>query len=78
MTPLSDGLAEPDARIDFHVPNDRLINTMVLETISITICLPTILRNLRGTMKERNSHRRPTSPARWLFKGTLVLLLLVW
>ena len=48
MTPLSDGLAEPDARIDFHVPNDRLINTMVLETISITIGLPTILRNLRG------------------------------
>lgn len=48
MTPFSDGLAEPDARIAFHFPNDRLINTMILETISITMYSSTNLLILRG------------------------------
>jgi len=48
MTPLSDGLAEPDARIDFHAFDDRLINTMILETISITMYSSTNLLIFRG------------------------------
>lgn len=35
--PFSDGLAEPGAGIMFHAPDDLEVNTMVLETISITM-----------------------------------------
>jgi hypothetical protein len=37
MTPFSDGLADADAGISFHVFDDCAINTMNLETIGIII-----------------------------------------
>jgi hypothetical protein len=43
MTLLYDGLAKQDAGIILHVPDDRLINTMISEALSITMFSPEII-----------------------------------